>query len=119
MNYYQRLTVLSSGAESCAFANIKLEELAPQVHQLFVRNGYRVCGQEGATTIYEKGSYTLRILFGAFCKYYKFGTSLHLDSNGEVIVTLQNKSTGISGGLIGINQMKKEHARLIVELQKF
>jgi hypothetical protein len=117
MSHYTKIIPISGGAEALAFAGLTQQELTGKVHQLFVQSGYKVCGQDGITTIYEKGSRVMRLLLGAFVKYYKIGASVHTDANGEVIVTVQNRSSGVSGGLLGMRQIKKEHERLVVLLQ--
>lgn len=62
--------------------------------------------------VFEKGSRTMRILFGAFCKYFKFRVSVEPYSETEVKVTVSKETTGMSGGLIGMNQVKNEFARM-------
>jgi hypothetical protein len=108
---------ITAGTEACTFSGIDASELAEKVHEIFITDGYRVGGQEGSVTIYEKGSKLKRILLGAMVKYFKVGVSLHIDANSEVIVTLQNK-LGPSGGSTALRRIRKEHGRLIARLQE-
>ena len=76
------------------------EELDNKLNLFFTSEGYTL-----------KGNRVLRILFGAFVKYHK--QSVIVKNEGELFsVMLHKDSTGMSGGLIGMNQVKKEFARL-------
>ncbi len=56
---------------------------------------------------YIKGSRALRFLLGAFHKYNKIILHTSADDSNTAI-TVNNESTGMSGGLIGMNQINKE-----------
>ena len=87
------------------------EELDNRLNLFFTSEGYRLKSSEGETTTFEKGNRVLRILFGAFVKYHK--QSVIVKHEGNLFsVMLHKDSTGMSGGLIGMNQVKKEFARL-------
>ncbi|MBK6383372.1 MAG: hypothetical protein IPP02_03210 [Chitinophagaceae bacterium] len=87
------------------------EELDNKLNLFFTSEGYTLKSTEGETTTYTKGNRVLRILFGAFVKYHK--QSVIVKNEGELFsVMLHKDSTGMSGGLIGMNQVKKEFARL-------
>ena len=53
----------------------------------------------------------MRILFGAFVKYFKFAVQAKED-NSDIKLRITKHSSGISGGLIGIGQVRKELKRL-------
>lgn len=79
---------------------------------LFMNNeGYKQKKVEGDTVTYEKGNRIMRILFGAFAKYHK-----QLVSVGGVqepyLVDVARSSSGMSGGAIGMAQVRKEFERL-------
>ncbi|MDR1305026.1 MAG: hypothetical protein LBK76_07370 [Verrucomicrobiales bacterium] len=116
MSHYDRTFTITAGTEACTFLDIDADTLAAQAHEIFITDGYRVSGQEGTVTIYEKGSRLKRLLLGALVHYFKIGVSLRLDANGEVVVTLQNK-LGESGGSVARKKIQKEHRRLIALLQ--
>jgi hypothetical protein len=117
MSHYDRTFTISEGVEACTFAGVDPETLAAQVHEVFTNAGYRVIGEEGSTSIYEYGNKLKRVLLGAMVRYFKIAVSLHLDANGEIIVTLTNK-LGASGGSVVKKKVKREHQRLIALLQE-
>jgi len=87
------------------------EELDNKLNLFFTSEGYTLKSAEGETHTYTKGNRVMRILFGAFVKYHK--QSVIVKNEGELYsVMLHKDSTGMSGGLIGMNQVKKEFARL-------
>jgi len=87
------------------------DELDNKLNLFFTSEGYKLKKAEGEIRMYEKGNRILRILFGAFVKYHK--QSVTVRNEGELYSLLLNKeSSGMSGGLIGMNQVKKEFARL-------
>ena len=87
------------------------EELENKLNLFFTSEGYKLKSAEGETHTYTKGNRVMRILFGAFVKYHK--QSVIIKNEGELFsVMLHKDSTGMSGGLIGMNQVKKEFARL-------
>lgn len=88
-----------------------IDELDNKLNLFFTSEGYKLKSSEGDIRKYEKGNRVMRILFGAFVKYHK--QSVTLTRTGDSFsMTLQKESTGVSGGLIGMNQVKKEFARL-------
>lgn len=87
------------------------EELENKLNLFFTAEGYKLKSAEGETHTYTKGNRVMRILFGAFVKYHK--QSVIIKNQGDLFsVMLHKDSTGMSGGLIGMNQVKKEFARL-------
>jgi hypothetical protein len=87
------------------------EELDNKLNLFFISEGYKLKSSEGESTTYTKGNRVLRLLLGAFVKYHK--QSVIIKNEGELYsVMLHKDSTGMSGGLIGMNQVKKEFARL-------
>lgn len=87
------------------------EELENKLNLFFTSEGYILKSNEGEIYTYTKGNRVMRLLFGAFVKYHK--QSVVIKNEGELFsVMLQKDSTGMSGGLIGMNQVKKEFARL-------
>jgi hypothetical protein len=87
------------------------EELENKVNLFFTSEGYTLKKSEGDAYTYTKGNRVMRLLFGAFVKYHK--QSIVIKNEGSLFsLLLQKDSTGMSGGLIGMNQVKKEFARL-------
>ena len=86
------------------YQNITVDQMQKEVESLMLSLGYKHLGQGS----FEKGSRVMRLLFGAFCKYFKFRVYIDDCNNGEVKVTVSKDTTGLSGGAIGVNQVKKE-----------
>jgi len=81
--------------------------LATAVAMFMKNNGYNLIERIVINAIFEKGNRTTKLLFGAFVKYYKM--QVHVQ-NG--CVHIGSVSSGFSGGLIGVGQVKKEAVRL-------
>lgn len=86
-------------------------ELENKLNLFFSSEGYTMKSNVGETYTYTKGNRVLRILLGAFVKYHKQSVIIKTEG-GLFSVMLHRDSTGMSGGLIGMNQVKKEFARL-------
>lgn len=87
------------------------EELENKLNLFFTSEGYTLKSQKEETYTYTKGNRVLRLLLGAFVKYHK--QSVIIKNEGALFsVMLHKDSSGMSGGLIGMNQVKKEFARL-------
>jgi hypothetical protein len=81
-----------------------VEELDNKLNLFFTSEGYKLKSTNGEVRTFEKGNRVMRILFGAFVKYHKQAVTVKHEGNLF--------SSGMSGGLIGMNQVKKEFARL-------
>jgi len=94
------------------YSGDNIEALAMNIDSLLIDEGYKLTGGPKGAGEYEKGSKILRILFGAFVKYFKFSFRLKAidDQNIELFVVKAN--SGMAGGIIGMNQVKKELKRL-------
>jgi len=88
-------------------------ELATSIAMFMKSNGYTLLEGNVMNATYEKGNRTMRLLFGAFVKYYKISVDVQ---NGKA--NIGSASAGFSGGLIGVNQVKKEVLRISNELEK-
>ena len=87
------------------------DELDNKLNLFFTAEGYTLKSAEGETHTYTKGNRVLRLLLGAFVKYHKQSVIVK-NEDSLFSVMLHKDSSGMSGGLIGINQVKKEFARL-------
>ena len=86
-------------------------ELENKLNLFFTSEGYTLKSSQGDVFTYTKGNRVMRLLLGAFVKYHK--QSVTIKNEGELFSLMLHKdSTGMSGGLIGMNQVKKEFARL-------
>jgi hypothetical protein len=87
------------------------DEMDNKLNLFFISQGYRLKNTDGELRTYEKGNRALRLLFGAFVKYHKQSVTIKHQQNLHSVLLVRD-STGMSGGLIGMNQVKKEFARL-------
>jgi hypothetical protein len=94
------------------------DELDNKMNLFFSSEGYRLRSTATEIRVYEKGNRALRLLFGAFAKYHKQSVTIKPDGNGFQIL-LHKDSTGVSGGLIGMNQVKKEFARVSTDFMNY
>ena len=87
------------------------EELDNKLNLFFTSQGYKIKKATSESTTYEKGNRILRLILGAFVKYHK--QTVTIKNEGELFsVMLHRDSSGMSGGVIGMNQVKKEFSRL-------
>jgi hypothetical protein len=100
------------------YSGISAEELAAQVNKKLVASGYSLNQGNPSDAIYEKGNRVMRLLFGAFVKYFKWGVRVEDGGNGTWKVRVHKLTSGMSGGLIGIGQVKTELKRLAQELSQ-
>jgi hypothetical protein len=107
------LTQIDSAEDRVVYqvSNGSKEELNQRLNTFFNSQGYGLKSSEGETLVYEKGSRTARILLGAFVKYHKQSVTIKTDRD-QMQLMLHRDSTGMSGGLIGMSQVKKEFHRL-------
>lgn len=88
-------------------------ELATAIAMFMKDNGYILIEGNVTNAVFEKGNRSMRLLFGAFVKYYKISVNVQ-----DKRATIGSASAGFSGGLIGVNQVKKEVLRISNELEK-
>ena len=69
--------------------------------------------------IYEKGNRVARLLLGALVKYFKVSVTTSVSPSDEVICEVRTESSGMSGGLIGMNQVKTEMGNLNAAFRDF
>jgi len=89
------------------YSGISKGDLDKKIDKLFLSSGYKMKEGQVGKASYVKGNRVLRILFGAFVKYFKFHIETTKNSDA-VKVTVGKETSGMSGGVIGINQVKKE-----------
>ena len=94
------------------YSGISKEELDKKIDQLLISSGYNLQEGQLGNGVYVKGNRVLRILFGAFVKYFKFNIITKSTGADELKLAVLQESSGMSGGLIGMNQVKNELIRL-------
>jgi hypothetical protein len=98
------------------YSGISAEDLAMKVSQKLTATGYSIKEGKPGDAVYEKGNRVMRILFGAFVKYFKFGVRVEDAGNGSLKVRVHKLTSGMSGGLIGVGQVKNELKRIAADL---
>lgn len=94
------------------YSGIEKVELNTKVHNLFTSSGYKLIEGDNGNGVYEKGNRAMRILFGAFVKYFKFDVSIQDGADNKPQLKVDKKTSGMSGGAIGVSQVKKELKRV-------
>ncbi|MBE5319243.1 hypothetical protein IM793_08750 [Pedobacter sp. MR2016-19] len=100
------------GLISNLYKDVSVEEMTKKVTELMEQQGYQVTNDQFGNLILEKGSRIKRLLLGAFATYFKFSVTMSQSTENELTVNIFQQSSGMSGGLIGMNQIKTELARL-------
>jgi hypothetical protein len=90
------------------YSGISKEELDRKVNELLTLWGYKMAGGQNGQLIYEKGNRVMRLLFGPFVKYFKISVQTIVTGPDELKCEIRTQSSGMSGGLIGMNQVKAE-----------
>jgi len=90
-------------------------ELESKAISQFEKDGYKKKAHSDVAITFEKGSYTARVLLGAFYKYFKWDIRIGTE-NDDCTLTINRQSSGMSGGLIGVSQVKNELLRLKEEI---
>ncbi|HLG40793.1 MAG TPA: hypothetical protein VI461_14035 [Chitinophagaceae bacterium] len=88
------------------------EELDNKLNLFFSSEGYTYKGEKDSGKIYTKGNKVLRIILGAFWKYFRVHVAIK-NENNLFSVQVQRDASGFTGGAIGVMQVRKEFERLI------
>lgn len=99
------------------YENVENASFHQAVHEVFISSGYELKDGEPANGTYVRGNRTMRILFGAFVKYFKFTVLSETNTAGGVRLSVVRATSGMSGGIVGMNQVKKEAGRLSAVLK--
>jgi hypothetical protein len=74
-------------------------DLANKVHEFFISRNYKLKSGSPESGFYEHGNYVMRILFGAFVKYFKFQAFV-IPQGGQTVIQVQKGHSGMSGGVM-------------------
>ena len=119
MAYFKSDEGSSKDLIALRYQGMTKENLDREIEDFFIKRGYKhAYGQLGDVT-YEHGNHTRRILFGAFVKYFKFRIMTTEHDNGDVGLRVIRATTGLSGGLIGRDQVTNEMIALRLECKPF
>lgn len=91
-------------------------DLANKVHEFFMSRNYKLKSGSPESGLYEHGNYVMRILFGAFVRYFKFQTFV-IPQGEQTVVRVQKGHSGMSGGVIGMAKLNKELKRIADEME--
>jgi hypothetical protein len=108
----------SKNSVDYTISDTSLSELENKLTLFFTTEGYKLKLAAGSTYTFEKGNRILRILFGAFITYHKQIVTLK-ENNNHISLQLLKSSSGMSGGIIGIQKSKKEFSRLQEALKAY
>ena len=102
------------------YGGMTKSELDERAAQLLSAWGYkRVSDTAQGAAVYEKGNRVARLLLGALVKYFKVSVTTSVSPSDEVICEVRTESSGMSGGLIGMNQVKTEMGNLNAAFRDF
>lgn len=99
------------------YGGISKSDLDQKIDGLLKKEGYSIKQGVPGNATYEKGNQALRILLGAFHKFFKIVVLTEELENEQCRLSIEKTASGISGGLIGISQVNKELKRLGVLMQ--
>ena len=94
------------------------EELENKLNLFFSKEGYKLMQARGENRVYEKGNRAAHILLGAFAKYHKVFLAVKQEQD-LYSLRVQRDYTGMSGGMISMNQVRKEFERLTEALGQY
>lgn len=117
MAYFVKNELIDGSTVLHVYSGINATDLGMAVSQMLTSSGYSIKEGKPGDAVYEKGNRILRLLLGAFVKYFKFGVRVEEGGDGTLKVRVHKLTSGMSGGLIGIGQVKSELKRLADILQ--
>lgn len=117
MAYFVKNSIVTPDTFAHVYAGISSDELCSKLDDQLISLGYKLIDGVKGNGTYEKGNRTMRILFGAFVKYFKFRFLVSKISDTETEIQVVKQTSGFSGGAIGISQVKTELGRLSALLQ--
>lgn len=93
-------------------------DLSNKVHEFCMSRNYQLKLGSPGSGVYEYGNYVLRILFGAFVKYFNFQTFV-IPQGEQTVVRVQKGHSGMLGGAIGMAKLNKELKRIVEYMEGF
>lgn len=112
MAHFKSVETSDSSSFEIIYQNCTPESIAAAIENSFQRDGYSIKSGELGNRTYVKGNRVARLLLGAFYKYFEFHIRTTNLSDGLVKMIVTKTTSGMSGGAIGVQQVKKELARL-------
>jgi hypothetical protein len=87
-------------------------ELENKLNLFFASEKLPLKSEKGDEKLYIRGSKTMRILFGAFVRYFRVAVTIRQENELFSVRLLRDMNLVVSGGLIGINKSRKEFTRI-------
>ncbi|MFT5778542.1 MAG: hypothetical protein ACI837_001498 [Crocinitomicaceae bacterium] len=112
MSNYKETTLITSDRFVQTFSGVTPEVLANEIDASLLADGYSAKSGAPGDGIYNRGNKVVRILLGAFYKYFEFYIRTETIEGGDTQLTVKKTTSGWSGGLIGVSQVKTELRRL-------
>jgi hypothetical protein len=100
------------------FSGITLPALEALVAKQMQKAGYVFLPSDADDAMYEKGNRVKRLFLGVFHRYFKIGIRIEESDQARLKVRIHKFSPDVSGGLIGLRQVKKELNQLAQELAR-
>ena len=94
------------------YGGMTRDELEGRVAQLLGTWGYKKVADAQGAAVFEQGNRVARLLLGALVKYSKVSVTITTTPADELACEVRTLSSGMSGGLIGVNQVKTEMGNL-------
>ena len=117
MGYFVNNEMQDASTILHVYQGIAAEQLGIEVAKVLASRGYELKEGNPQDGVFERGNRVIRILLGAFHKYFKFGVRVEQGNDGILKVRVHKLTSGFSGGLIGVNQVKNELKGLAEALQ--
>ncbi len=117
-NEKDELVRITKDKATYLFKSMGPDELGVKVKEYLSKSKYKLESGTPVNGVYGKGSKVLRVLFGAFVKRFEWQVTIakHEDKTGLVFTKL---AKGYVGGVIGVQQVKKEYQRITETLKAF
>ena len=101
------------------YGGMTRDELEGRIAQQLGAWGYKRVDDGQGVAVFEKGNRVARLLLGAFVKYSKVSVTITITPADELVCEVRTLPSGMSGGLIGMNQVKTEMGNLHAAFRDF
>lgn len=108
MGYFTNNEMQDGSTVLHVYQGIDAEKLGIEVAKVLASRGYELKEGNPQDGVFERGNRIIRLLLGAFHKYFKFGVRVEPGEGGILKVRVHKLTSGFSGGVIGMNQVKNE-----------
>jgi hypothetical protein len=114
-------TLIESGNDVVVFniTGITDAELDNKLNLFFSAEKLPLRSDKPEEKVFQRGNKVMRILFGAFVKYFKIVVTIRKSGDLFSVRLLRDMNLAVSGGLIGINKSRKEFARLTEAFKEY